>query len=69
MSPSNPHGVKRPREEPALVPDEDLRPHNRPRHDTYASPQEEAPTAMGWFLLPVRAFIRGFRESLKGDSS
>lgn len=68
-SPSNLHGVKRPREEPALVPDEDLRPHNRPRHDTYAPPQEEAPTAMGWFLLPVKAFIRGFRESLKGDSS
>lgn len=67
---ASPSRLKRPREEPDLPADDpDTRPQNRARSDTYEAPQAEAPSSMGWFLLPFKAFVRGFRESLKGDPS
>lgn len=67
-SPSR-QGLKRPREESeAPLNDPDMRPINRPRTETYEPPKKEAPSPMGWFLLPFKAFVRGFRESLKGDT-
>ncbi|KAL0065833.1 hypothetical protein AAF712_007136 [Marasmius tenuissimus] len=39
-------------------------PTNRPRTETYVPPQKEAPSPLGWFMMPIRSFMRGFRESL-----
>ncbi|KAG7093643.1 hypothetical protein E1B28_007306 [Marasmius oreades] len=39
-------------------------PSIRPRTEVYAPSEKEAPSALGWFLLPFRSFIRGFKESL-----
>ncbi|KAL0953870.1 hypothetical protein HGRIS_005044 [Hohenbuehelia grisea] len=66
---SGKRGTKRPREEEDLAvsaddDDEDLRPANRPRSEGYVPVQREAPSPWGWFLLPFKAFARGFRESL-----
>jgi hypothetical protein len=62
-------GAKRLREESELPTDDpDARPANRPRTETYTPPQKVAPSPMGWFLLPFKAFVRGFRESLQSDS-
>ncbi|KAF8651599.1 hypothetical protein AX16_004689 [Volvariella volvacea WC 439] len=47
--------------------DSDVRPQNRPRTETYAEPEEEPPSTLGWFLLPFRTFMRGFRDSLSRD--
>jgi hypothetical protein len=72
ISPSTPlpRGTKRTRDEPEdkLVDDPDARPSNRPRNETYQPPWQEAPSALGWFLLPFKAFVRGFKESLRADS-
>ncbi|KAF8226847.1 hypothetical protein L208DRAFT_1406440 [Tricholoma matsutake] len=58
-------GTKRIRDEPDLpAGDPDVRPSNRPRSETYVPPEKEAPGPMGWFLLPFKAFLQGFRESL-----
>ncbi|TFK64100.1 hypothetical protein BDN72DRAFT_963443 [Pluteus cervinus] len=62
-------GLKRPRVEgDSELPrdDPDARPQIRPRTETYEPPKKEAPSSLGWFLLPFKAFVRGFRESLKG---
>lgn len=63
-------GTKRVRDnaDDKLVDDPDTRPTNRPRNQTYQPPQREAPSPMGWFLLPFKAFVRGFQESLRTDS-
>ncbi|KAF9466125.1 hypothetical protein BDZ94DRAFT_1252170 [Collybia nuda] len=58
-------GMKRLRDDPEPADDSDTRPSNRPRDEKYEPPQKEAPSAMGWFMLPLKAFVRGFRESLK----
>jgi hypothetical protein len=60
--------VKRLRDEPDLpAGDPDARPSNRPRSDTYVPPEKDAPGPLGWFLLPFKAFVQGFRESLKSS--
>ncbi|KAG5219718.1 Peroxisomal targeting signal receptor [Salix suchowensis] len=63
------HGVKRVREEeeeaePSVNEQPDRRPSNRQRDAEYAPEEREAPSALGWFMLPFAAFVRGFRESL-----
>jgi hypothetical protein len=62
--------MKRPREEPDAIPDEeDVRPSARQRRASYLPPQIEPPnTVMGWFMLPFHSFVRGFKESLKDRS-
>lgn len=63
-------GVKRPLSEHELALDDpDTRPQNRPRSETYEAPQKEAPGPFGWFLMPFKAFVRGFKESLQPDGS
>jgi hypothetical protein len=63
-----PPGSKRLRDDSDVpVDDSDVRPSNRPRTETYEPTQKEAPSAMGWFMLPLKAFVRGFRESLKSS--
>ncbi|PFH51785.1 hypothetical protein AMATHDRAFT_2698 [Amanita thiersii Skay4041] len=47
--------------------EEDVRPVNRQRRESYEPPEIEAPSVLGWFLLPLKAFVRGFRESLRGE--
>ncbi|GLB41676.1 hypothetical protein LshimejAT787_1002760 [Lyophyllum shimeji] len=63
------HGIKRLREDDDVVdtpPDSpDARPSNRPRTETYEPPVKEAPSPAGWLMLPFKAFVRGFKESLK----
>lgn len=61
-------GTKRIREEDEAdlsVEDPDSRPTTRARNETYEAVDREAPSAAGWFMLPFKAFVRGFRESLK----
>ncbi|KAF8637612.1 hypothetical protein AX17_002681 [Amanita inopinata Kibby_2008] len=55
-------------ESDATMDRDDERPLNRPRTASYVAPEVEAPSALGWFLLPLKSFVRGFRESLRGDS-
>ncbi|KAF8630147.1 hypothetical protein AX15_003099 [Amanita polypyramis BW_CC] len=47
---------------------DDDRSRNRPRRESYSVPNVEAPSTLDWFLQPLKAFVRGFRESLKGDA-
>ncbi|KAK0466978.1 uncharacterized protein EV420DRAFT_1506523 [Desarmillaria tabescens] len=54
-------GVKRPLEEAA---DDDTPRLNRPRRANYRPEDKEAPSALGWFLMPFKAFARGFKESI-----
>jgi len=62
-------GLKRSLEEPELaVDDPDARPQTRPRTEKYQPPQQEAPGPLGWFLLPFKAFVRGFKESMKAHA-
>ncbi|KAI6130144.1 hypothetical protein EV401DRAFT_2255275 [Pisolithus croceorrhizus] len=61
-SPTGQTGEKRAREETEVA--EDSRPSNRPRSEDYKPPEREPPGPWGWFMQPVKAFIRGFREGL-----
>lgn len=64
-------GVKRPLEdcEIDLPPDDpDARPQNRPRTEEYVAPDTE-PGVFGWFMMPFKSFVRGFKESLSKDAS
>ncbi|KAK0202554.1 hypothetical protein DFS33DRAFT_1384918 [Desarmillaria ectypa] len=54
-------GVKRPLEETA---DDDTPRLNRPRRGNYRPEDKEAPSTLGWFLMPFKAFARGFKESI-----
>jgi len=64
-----PQGVKRPRDETDVIPEEDERKAIRPRSSTYSPPKMEPPnTVLGWFMLPFHSFVRGFKESLKDKS-
>lgn len=56
-------GTKRGREEETDAGDGD-RPVNRLRTEDYRPADEEAPGPWGWFMQPLKAFIRGFREGL-----
>ena len=60
--------LKRDREEPEVTDEDATRPSARPRTESYAPPEKEAPSPFGWFLLPFQSFARGFRESLKNGS-
>ncbi|KAF8817401.1 hypothetical protein BYT27DRAFT_7247288 [Phlegmacium glaucopus] len=60
--------LKRNREEPEATVEDTKRPTVRPRTESYAPPETEAPSPLGWFLLPFQSFARGFRESLKNGS-
>jgi hypothetical protein len=57
-------GVKRGREEEEEEAPKDDRPTNRPRTEGYEPSAEEAPGPWGWFMQPLKAFVRGFREGL-----
>lgn len=57
-------GDKRAREEGGREVVEDSRPSNRPRTEDYKPPEREPPGPWGWFMQPLKAFIRGFREGL-----
>ncbi|KAK7061065.1 hypothetical protein VNI00_000800 [Paramarasmius palmivorus] len=58
-------GKKRRLEEADLEPeDAEAPPANRPRTETYVPVEKEAPSVMGWFLMPLKSFIRGFKESI-----
>jgi hypothetical protein len=46
---------------------EDDRPLNRPRTELYTAADIPPPSPLGWILQPLKAFARGFRESLGGD--
>ncbi|KAJ3721264.1 hypothetical protein C8R42DRAFT_83986 [Lentinula raphanica] len=48
--------------------DPDARPQNRPRTDAYVAPDKE-PGVLGWFMMPFKSFVRGFKESLNKDAS
>lgn len=61
---SAPRGTKRSRE-----PDEDEDKASQPapyraRTENYVPPDKEAPSVLGWFLLPFQPFISGFRRGL-----
>ncbi|KAJ7066495.1 hypothetical protein C8F01DRAFT_703966 [Mycena amicta] len=65
---STSRGVKRRLEEPELEADDpDAREANRPRKESYTPVQKEAPGMFGWFLMPFKAFLTGFKESI-GDA-
>ncbi|KAF9454289.1 hypothetical protein P691DRAFT_770724 [Macrolepiota fuliginosa MF-IS2] len=40
------------------------RPAIRPRTESYVPVDRDAPSGLGWFLLPFKAFVKGFKESL-----
>lgn len=44
------------------------RPVTRPRTEHYTASDADAPGTLGWVLEPFRAFVRGFRESLRANS-
>ncbi|KAL4062595.1 hypothetical protein V8B97DRAFT_1954520 [Scleroderma yunnanense] len=56
-------GTKRARDDDPGAPEED-RPSNRPRSEEYQPPETEPPSPWGWFMQPLKAFVRGFREGL-----
>ncbi|KAF7308422.1 hypothetical protein HMN09_00691000 [Mycena chlorophos] len=62
-------GVKRRLEDADLeAEDPDAREANRPRKEGYKPVQKEAPGMFGWFLMPFKAFLTGFKESI-GDAA
>ncbi|KAJ7043723.1 hypothetical protein C8F04DRAFT_728086 [Mycena alexandri] len=62
---SSSRGTKRRLEDPELeVDDPDARKANRPRTETYEPVQKDPPSILGWFLLPFKAFIHGFKEGI-----
>jgi hypothetical protein len=66
--PSETHGVKRTREDSTVDAsgnDPEARPSNRLRVEKAGDAANEEVTAVDWMMLPIRAFVRGFRESLK----
>ncbi|KAI6041315.1 hypothetical protein EDC04DRAFT_2985934, partial [Pisolithus marmoratus] len=63
-SPTAQTGEKRAREEGTGAVEEDGRPSNRPRMEDYSPPEREPPGPWGWFMQPLKAFVRGFREGL-----
>ncbi|KAE9396892.1 hypothetical protein BT96DRAFT_921818 [Gymnopus androsaceus JB14] len=74
VSPEGPatKGVKRRLEdsEVDLPPDDpDARPQNRPRTEDYVAPDKEPPSVLGWFMMPFKSFVRGFKESMSKDAS
>jgi len=67
-SPSSPfeRRLKRYRETDDEDDDEENEPaRNRARTENYVPPAKEAPSILGWFLLPFQTFISGLREGLK----
>jgi hypothetical protein len=65
--PSRPaNGLKRAREDPDAVPEEDGHKTIRPRTEAYIPPKLDPPNSLlGWFMMPFQSFVRGFKESLK----
>lgn len=57
-------GVKRPLEDLDETAVDDTLRLNRPRKSNYKPEDKEAPSALGWFLMPFKAFARGFKESI-----
>lgn len=52
----------------ALVDNEVDRATNRPRRESLVASNADLPNVLDWMLLPLKSFIRGFRESLRGDT-
>jgi len=50
------------------VDDPDARAPNRPRKETYVPVQKEPPSLLGWFLLPFKAFMAGFKEGISPET-
>jgi len=59
-------GLKRTREDPDHLPHEEMPKLIRQRTDLYLPPTMEPPNSiLGWFMMPVHSFVRGFKESLR----
>lgn len=43
-------------------------PSNKPRTENYEPPQQDAPGPFGWFLMPFKAFVQGFMESMRSEA-
>lgn len=44
---------------------ENVRPTNKPRDENYEETTEQPPNGLvGWFMQPLREFVRGFAEGL-----
>ncbi|OCH91526.1 hypothetical protein OBBRIDRAFT_523114 [Obba rivulosa] len=39
----------------------------RPRTEAYESPEGDAPGLLDWLLLPIRTFVRGFKEGMSSS--
>jgi hypothetical protein len=63
-----PARAKRPREDDDDGADADERPATRARTEAYVPPPGGAPGFLGWLAAPVRAFMAGFRDALRGEA-
>ncbi|KAJ3563753.1 hypothetical protein NP233_g8743 [Leucocoprinus birnbaumii] len=70
-APASSNSLKRKREpsedQPQSSEDVDMdeeRPSQRPRTEGYIPVEKDSPSGLGWFLLPFKAFVKGFKESL-----
>jgi len=61
-------GAKRPRESDAEI-DEPEPASTRAKTENYVQPDQEAPSILGWFLMPFQTFISGFREGMSSSSA
>jgi hypothetical protein len=69
LEPYTNRGLKRPRSSSvALVDNEVDRATNRPRRVSLVASSADLPSVLDWVLLPLKSFVRGFRESLRGDT-
>lgn len=59
------HNLKRPREEPDAIAEEDMPKVVRPRTEFYP---ERPDSILGWFMMPFHSFVRGFKEGLMDQS-
>lgn len=69
LEPYTNRGLKRARSSSvALVDNEVDRATNRPRRESLLASAADLPNVFDWMLLPLKSFVRGFRESLRGDT-
>ncbi|KAJ7782001.1 hypothetical protein DFH07DRAFT_393142 [Mycena maculata] len=61
---STSRGTKRHAEDELPVDDPDARAAIRPRKETYQPVEKDPPSMLGWFLLPFKGFLQGFKESM-----
>ncbi|CAK5267747.1 unnamed protein product [Mycena citricolor] len=62
---SHTRGTKRGLDEPDLdVADPDARAPNRARKESYEPVNKAPPSVLGWFLMPFKAFMHGYQQSM-----